>query len=81
MGPLLHPGDLVVVGQPEQAPLAWYYLPGGLRFASTAGPVADPRYMNWSGAMRRLQDADPQATLGPWLLVSNPASSCSSCAR
>src|SRR6202012_5859303 len=36
MGPLLHKGDMVVVGQPEQTTLAWYYLPGGLRFAKTA---------------------------------------------
>ena len=43
MQPLLHPGDLVVVGQPEQAPLAWYYLPAGLRFATTMGPVSEPR--------------------------------------
>ncbi len=31
MGPLLHRGDLVIVGQPEQTPLAYYYLPGGLQ--------------------------------------------------
>ena len=37
MAPWLHPGDLVVVGQPEQVPLAWYYLPAGLRFADTTG--------------------------------------------
>src|SRR5205807_7520364 len=34
----MRPGDLVVVGQPEQGPLAWYYLPGGLRFADATGP-------------------------------------------
>jgi membrane-associated HD superfamily phosphohydrolase len=33
MRQLMRPGDLVVVAQPEQTPLAWYYLPGGLRFA------------------------------------------------
>ncbi len=33
---MLHPGDVVAVGQPEQTPLAWYYLPGGLRFTNTA---------------------------------------------
>jgi mannosyltransferase len=69
VGPLLHQGDLVVVGQPEQTPLAWYYLPTGLRFASTAGGVSDPSDMNWSGALERLQQASPQATLGP--LVAN----------
>ena len=63
MSPLLHPGDLVVVAQPEQAPLAWYSLPAGLRFATTTGAVRDPTYMRWSGAMARLQDAPPQAVL------------------
>jgi mannosyltransferase len=65
LGPLLRPGDLVVVAQPEQTPLAWYYLPGGLQFASTLGPVSDASYMNWTGALGRLQTAGPQATLGP----------------
>ena len=52
-----------MVSQPEQTPLAWYYLPAGLRFASTMGPISDPSVMNWMGAMGRLQDADPRATL------------------
>lgn len=57
MGPKLHRGDLVIVGQPEQTPLAYYYLPGGLRFANTSGgSVADPSYMNWVGALSRLKD-------------------------
>jgi hypothetical protein len=64
MGPLLHPGDLVVVGQPEQTTLAWYYLPGGLRYVNTAGGVSDPSYMNWVDALSRLKHTDPQATLG-----------------
>ncbi len=66
MSPLLHRGDLVVVGQPEQTPLAWYYLPSGLRFANTArGSVADPSYMNWVNALEHLKHTSPQATLGP----------------
>jgi hypothetical protein len=72
LGPLLHPGDLVVTGQPEQTPLAWYYLPGGLRFASPTGRVFDPTYMNWTGAMRRLQDATPQTTLVPLIASLKP---------
>jgi mannosyltransferase len=64
IGPLLHRDDLVVVGQPEQTPLAWYYLPAGLRFVNTAGAVPDPSYMNWVDALKRLQDTDPQSTLG-----------------
>ncbi|MFZ0089257.1 MAG: glycosyltransferase family 39 protein [Solirubrobacteraceae bacterium] len=72
MGPRLHPGDLVVVGQPEQTPLAWYYLPSGLRFADTIGPVADPRSTDWNDAYSRLQDADPQATLAPLVASLKP---------
>jgi mannosyltransferase len=64
MTPLLHPGDLVVVGQPEQAPLAWYYLPAGLQYATTLGRVKDPSVTDWMGAMERLQDGDPRATVG-----------------
>jgi hypothetical protein len=63
--PLMHKGDLVVVAQPEQTPLAWYYLPGGLKFASTLGPVKDPRYMNWVFALNRLRAAGPNAILPP----------------
>ena len=62
MAPLLHRGDLVISGQPDQISATWYYLPGGLRWASTIGPVADPRYMNWVDALARLQNADPTTT-------------------
>jgi mannosyltransferase len=62
MTPRLHVGDVVVVAQPEQAPLAWYYLPRGLRFANLIGPVRDPSSLNWSGAMTRLQRNDPLTT-------------------
>jgi hypothetical protein len=72
IGPLLHKGDLVVVGQPEQTTLAWYYLPGGLRYANTTGTVADPTYMNWVNALSRLQHANPQATLGPLVASLKP---------
>ena len=59
----LHPGDAVAVAQPEQTPLAAYYLPAGLRYWSTLGPTAQPSYMNWDDALTRLQDAAPAATL------------------
>jgi hypothetical protein len=72
IGPLLHPGDLVVDGQPEQTPLSWYYLPGGLGFANTLGPVSDPTYMNWRDAQARLQDANPATTLGPLVASLKP---------
>jgi mannosyltransferase len=72
MGPLLHAGDEVIVGQPEQTPLAWYYLPGGLTFANTAGRVSDPRYMNWVDALQRLTHTDPEATLAPIVAGMQP---------
>jgi hypothetical protein len=65
MNSQLHPRDLVVVAQPEQTPLAYYYLPAGLRYATTIGPVRDPSYMNWIDALGRLQRANPAATLDP----------------
>jgi mannosyltransferase len=64
LGGRLHRGDVVAVAQPEAAPLAWYYLPGGVRWESTLGPVSDPRYMNWDDALTRLQGAAPGPTLG-----------------
>jgi hypothetical protein len=63
MTPLLHRGDVVLVAQPDQTPLAWYYLPSGLRFATTIGPVSDPRFMDWVDALKRLQQAQPAPTL------------------
>jgi mannosyltransferase len=65
--PLLHRGDLVVVAQPEQVPLSYYYLPAGLRYASTLGPASQPTYMNWVDALSRLRRASPATTLDPLL--------------
>src|SRR5205823_4093544 len=73
MAPLVHSGDLVVVGQPEQTPLAWYYLPNGLQYATPLGPVKkDPSYMNWVFALRRLQQSNPQAVLVPLIASLKP---------
>jgi len=72
LSPLLRPGDLVISGQPEQVPLMWYYLPSGLRYASTLGPAPDPRHMDWVDALARLRRARPQATLAPLLASLRP---------
>lgn len=72
VGPLLRPGDLVISGQPEQVPLAWYYLPAGLRYANTLGPVQDPRHMDWIDALPRLRRANPATTLGALLASLGP---------
>jgi mannosyltransferase len=62
MTPLVHAGDLVIVTQPEQVPLTWYYLPPGLQYANTIGRVGDPRYMNWVDALRHVTDTNWSAT-------------------
>jgi MFS family permease len=55
----LRPGDLVINGQPEQTPVAWYYLPAHLRFADPMGRTFDPRMLNWADAVDRMKAADP----------------------
>jgi mannosyltransferase len=67
MGPLMHSDDLVIVGQPEQTPLAYYYLPAGLRFSSTIGAVKDPSFVNWINALPRYKAAQPAKVLIPML--------------
>jgi len=71
-GSQMRPGDLVVVGQPEQVPVSWYYLPGGLRYADTAGLTSDPRHMNWVDAQDRYRAAQPRATLEPLIASLRP---------
>jgi mannosyltransferase len=63
LGGRLHRNDVVVVAQPEQTPLAHYYLAAGLRWDTTLGPTQDPNIMNWDGALTRLQHAAPRPTL------------------
>lgn len=72
MAQSMHPGDVVALAQPEQAPLAWYYMPSGFRYASTLGPVSDPSYMNWINAQQRLDRARPAATLGALIASLRP---------
>jgi hypothetical protein len=74
MAPLLHRGDLVILGQPEEVPLAWYYLPAGLRFANTTQGtlVPDPQSMNWVDALKRLQGANPNTTLNSLIATLRP---------
>jgi len=72
MKPYLHRGDLVVSAQPDSAPLAWYYLPAGLNFATTLGRVKDASYMNWVDALTRLQNTSPAPTLDPLIASLRP---------
>ncbi|HZV74420.1 MAG TPA: glycosyltransferase family 39 protein [Conexibacter sp.] len=68
VGSQMRAGDLVLVGQPEQTPLVWYYMPGGVRYADTIGLTADPRHMDWVDALDRLEAAQPDRVL-PGLLA------------
>jgi mannosyltransferase len=68
--PMLHKGDVVLMGQPESVPLSFYYLPGGLQFANTMqGLDNQPSYMDWVNALTRYQDENPR-TAAPALLNS-----------
>jgi mannosyltransferase len=67
MAPLLHKGDLVIVGQPESTPLAFYYLPGGLTWANTMGPIAHPSYVNWVNALARYRAENVPKTVDAML--------------
>jgi hypothetical protein len=72
VGSQMKPGDLVLVGQPEQTPLVWYYMPGGLEYADTIGPTDDPRHMDWVDALDHLRAADPDTVLPPLLAKLAP---------
>ncbi|MCL2418078.1 MAG: glycosyltransferase family 39 protein [Conexibacteraceae bacterium] len=72
MRSLVHKDDLVIVGQPEQTALAYYYLPGGLQYANTIGPVKNPSWMNWINAMPRYRAATPSKVLPPMLNKLKP---------
>ena len=71
VAPFLQPGELVVSTHPEQVPVLRYYLGGGLRWATTLGPVPDPQVFDWRDAVTRLRAAQPRTTLDP-LLASVP---------
>ena len=72
VGAQMRPGDLVLVGQPEQTPLVWYYMPGRLRYADTIGPVGDPRHMDWVDALDKLEAAQPERVLPALLAKLQP---------
>jgi hypothetical protein len=59
----LQPGELVISTHPEQVPVLRYYLGPNPRFATTLGPMADPRAFDWVDAVDRLRDTMPRPTL------------------
>lgn len=52
---LVTAGDLVVSTHPEQLPLLAYYLPDGVRYGNSLGPVEDPRVFDWRDATEKLR--------------------------
>ena len=72
LAPSVRPGELVVSTHPEQVPVLRYYLGGGLRWATTLGPVSDSQVFDWRDAVSRLNAAEPRATLDPLLAVGAP---------
>ncbi|HEV2753930.1 MAG TPA: glycosyltransferase family 39 protein, partial [Solirubrobacteraceae bacterium] len=59
------PGDLVVSTQPERVSTLSYYLGDEYRYATSLGPVADPRVFDWRNAVERLEQARPTPTADP----------------
>ncbi len=64
--PSLAPGD-VVFAPIGAVPLLAHYLPPGLRYATTTGPVADPLAADWRDAMDRLATSRADLILRPML--------------
>jgi hypothetical protein len=65
-------GDLVVSTQPETLPLIAYYMPDGVRYADSLGPVGDPRVFDWTNAVERLEQTRPAATIDGLLRSMKP---------
>lgn len=58
-------GDLVVSTQPERVSTLSYYMGDEYRYATSLGPVADPRVFDWRDAVARLEEARPTPTADP----------------
>ncbi|MBV9366727.1 MAG: glycosyltransferase family 39 protein [Solirubrobacterales bacterium] len=70
--PLLQRDAVVFNAQPDSTPLAWYYLPADLQYATGLGRVSDPSYMNWVYALKRLQAAEAGTVLDPVVASLRP---------
>jgi mannosyltransferase len=58
---------LVLSTQPEQVPTLSYYLPHVSRFGTPLGRVADPRVVDWRGALVRFRHSSVGTVLAPML--------------
>ena len=62
LGSELGPGDLVIADF-GRVPVLSHYLPRGLSYAETTGPVSDEKTSDQRDATRRLEEGRPQETL------------------
>ena len=65
IGPHLQPRDLVIGLEPGQVTTLYHYLPPGLRYATSMGPVRDPGVIDWRNVVDRLEHADVKRDVGP----------------
>jgi len=60
---LVTAGDLIVSTHPEQLSVVAYYMPDGVRYADSLGPVEDPRVFDWRDAEARLKETYAKPTI------------------
>jgi mannosyltransferase len=72
LGTQVGAGDVVACTLPELVPVVAHYLPAGLRYVTTIGPVADPGVTDWRDGMARLRAGDVRRDLEP-AVASLPA--------
>lgn len=66
------PGDIVVSTHPEQVPVAAFYFPDGLRWASGMGWFEDTRIFDWRDALERYREARPRPTANGFIEALGP---------
>ncbi|HSH61927.1 MAG TPA: glycosyltransferase family 39 protein [Acidimicrobiales bacterium] len=67
VGPQLQANDLVISADFEMVPMFAHYLPPGLRYATSWGPVPDEDIVDWRKIMERLVGIEPSTTAPPLL--------------
>jgi hypothetical protein len=60
---LVTAGDLIVSTHPEHLSVVAYYMPDGVRYADSLGPVEDPRVFDWRDAEPRLAETYAKPTI------------------
>ena len=70
--PYIYPGELIISTHPEQTPVLRYYLGARQRWATTLGPVQDPRVFDWRDAVSRLRNTPAKPMLASLLATVPP---------